>query len=166
MSHVLKGSTVPGKPLLTDLKTLTAAMERLGLHEIPVEDFVYYSNWRGQERLRKLPFPLVKAYRVGEKGCRASCYDIGVVADEANPGGYIFAYDPYMGAQGLEKIIGQRIRVEGVEVMAPLAVQAYRIQCDVEVARKQGDQIKLEKLPDGSWKSVTLVNPERLREKY
>jgi hypothetical protein len=65
---------------------------------------------------------------------------------------------------GIEKLVGSRaVDENGKETVAPLLLMHYQMQQDAMIAQALGDQIQFEEQPDGSWVSITIPNPDRLR---
>lgn len=98
-----------------------------------------------------------------QRGDASAPYEIGVVPHPEKPGEYLLMTDWYSQGNGLLKCQGVGARHTTRDPQTHKTVESafedlymhYRMMEDQIDAERVGDQIQFERLPDGTWKSVT-----------
>lgn len=155
MSHIASMQPKAGEPVFVDIDALTEAVKKLGL--VITKKRTY--RWWGQS-VGDYPLPVgMTAADLGnnatyvislpeEEGKRHSLggrgpFEIGVIADKANPGCFTICYDFFNGGYGLDKYVGEPVYNDKgeLEVLAPRLLQHYAMACDAKAAAEAGDNI-------------------------
>ena len=170
MSHITLGTTT-----VRDIECVRAAAERLGLRLEKRSNYRWYGRYVGDTALpaglraedmgRNAEYVLTPTAEACKKHKidPNQVYEIGLIPHPERPGEYLLAYDYWRGGFGIEKLVGERVVENGNETVAPLLLMHYQMQQDAMIAQALGDQIQFEEQPDGSWVSITVPNPDRLR---
>jgi hypothetical protein len=66
---------------------------------------------------------------------------------------------------GCDEQLCQKVASPYTNNIGKVLLMYYHMEQDREIAKELGDQISIKEQPDGSWVSIIVPNPDRLRNK-
>ena len=80
-------------------------------------------------------------------------YELGIVAN--GDGTYSLSYDEWNRGFGLQDVIGDPVFINNQKQLAPKFSMFYNMASDMIEAKANGDEIEFQRMPDGSYQSIT-----------
>lgn len=145
MSYMVKS-----KLKVTDLNAVRLAAQMMGM--VCEEKTRYKAHHDRNDAVLVLRCSEEKTKELCAKHGREP-YELGIVPDGA--GNYVLSYDSWHGGFGLTDVIGDPHATGSGTTLAPTFMMHYNMACDVLDAKANGDEIEFQRMPDGSYQSVT-----------
>ena len=145
MSYMVKS-----KLKITDLNAVRLAAQMMGM--VCEERKTYRAHHNRSDAVLVLRCSEKQVQEIQEKH-KMTPYELGIVPD--GEGNYVLSYDSWCNGFGLHDVIGKPVTNKDGTTLAPTFMMHYNMACDVIDAKANGDEIEFQRMPDGSYQSVT-----------
>ena len=141
---------VKSKLKITDLNAVRLAAQLMGM--VCEERKKYKAHHDRNDAVLVLRCSDKQAQEIAQKhNCEP--YELGIVPD--GEGNYVLSYDSWRDGFGLHDVIGHPVTNKDGTTLAPKFMMHYNMACDMIDAKANGDEIEFQRMPDGSYQSVT-----------